>query len=87
MDPNNSLFDFTITFNQVPDLDQKALIFGRVTYGMDLLSRIESFGEEFKDSPSNPVKITSCGVITDQERKELIKTDQRRQIYQQSDKV
>lgn len=82
MDPKVSLLDFTITFNKSPDLNQKSLIFGRVTYGMDLLSRIESLGVEDQGKPSKSVKITSCGVITDQEREELIKTDQQRQIYQ-----
>lgn len=82
MDHKDSLVDFTITFNPAPDLDQEAIIFGKVTYGMDLLSRLESLGDQDKGKPSIPVKITSGGVITDQEREELIKTDQRRQIYQ-----
>lgn len=53
-----------------------------MTYGLDLLARIESIGDIENGEPSSIVKITDCGEVSPLERDAIIKTDQKRRIYE-----
>eukprot|EP00210_Caulerpa_lentillifera_P006112 g5839.t1 len=81
LDPKKSDLEFLITFNSIPDFDESHVIFGKVIYGMDLLSEIESLGDEKTGKPNVEITISSCGEINAEERVELIKEDQKRQLY------
>ncbi|XP_072034946.1 peptidyl-prolyl cis-trans isomerase 6-like [Amphiura filiformis] len=54
---------FYITFMEIPHLDGKHVVFGKVVDGMDVVREIENVETDDNDRPNQEVKITNCGEI------------------------
>ncbi|KAJ1816951.1 hypothetical protein LPJ60_005086 [Coemansia sp. RSA 2675] len=57
--PNTNGSQFFITLDKTPWLDGKHVVFGKVTYGMDIVRMIEALGN--KNDPLNPKKSVTIG--------------------------
>ena len=60
--PLLSSFKFFITTVLCPWLDERHVVFGEVTSGMDLVKKIEGSGTD-SGKPKAPVVITDCGEV------------------------
>ena len=60
--PNTNGSQFFICTAQTPWLNGKHTVFGKVTNGLDLLKKIESYGSQ-SGRPSSEIKITNSGVL------------------------
>jgi len=64
--PNTNSSQFFITTTQCPWLDDRHVIFGRVTDGYRLVNQIERLGSK-SGKPFRSVEIAACGVLSEQE--------------------
>ena len=53
---------FFICTADTPWLNGKHTVFGKVSNGMDIVRKIESYGND-RGQPSQEVKITACGAL------------------------
>lgn len=60
--PNTNGSQFFITTVLTPWLDGKHTVFGQVTSGMDIISKVEAVGSG-SGRPMKEVVITDCGVV------------------------
>lgn len=60
--PDTNGSQFYITFAETHWLNDKHVVFGKVTDGMDILKRLESLGRE-NGKPKQPVHIMDCGFV------------------------
>ncbi len=62
--PNTNGSQFFITTVVTPWLDDKHVVFGKVTDGMDIVKKIEALGSRMGE-PSKQVTISDCGELKD----------------------
>mmetsp|Transcript_11143 Transcript_11143/g.15499 ORF Transcript_11143/g.15499 Transcript_11143/m.15499 type:complete len:448 (-) Transcript_11143:103-1446(-) len=62
--PNSNGSQFFITFRSTPHLNDKHVVFGRLTEGMELLRRIEEVPTSSGDRPLTDVIIAECGEVS-----------------------
>ena len=60
--PNTNGSQFFITLDYTPHLDNKHVVFGKVTQGFDVVKLIEKFGT-IEGTPKNKIKIIDCGEL------------------------
>lgn len=61
---NRNGSQFFITFNPMPRLDGKCVVFGKLEEGYDVLRKIEACGSK-SGTPTQRVRISRCGEIDD----------------------
>ena len=60
--PNTNLSQFFITFDSLPPLDGKHVVFGELVGGNDLLPKLEKMGSNNEDGkPKCKICIAECG--------------------------
>ena len=59
---NLNASQFFITFDSIPNLDNKHVVFGYIFKGIEFLKKIESIKTE-KEVPEKIVRIYDCGEI------------------------
>lgn len=62
--PNSNGSQFFVTTAPAPHLDGKDVVFGKVTLGFDVISKIESLDTDSTCRPVKNVVIEDCGVIS-----------------------
>ncbi|GAX61152.1 peptidyl-prolyl isomerase [Candidatus Scalindua japonica] len=62
--PNTNSSQFFITTVVTPWLDDKHVVFGKVTDGMEVVKKIEALGSQMGE-PSKQVTICNCGELKD----------------------
>ncbi len=62
--PNTNGSQFFITTVVTPWLDDKHVVFGKVTDGMDIVKKIEALGSRMGE-PSKQITISDCGELKD----------------------
>lgn len=60
--PNTNGSQFFICFKETEWLDEKHVVFGKISKGLELLDKIEEFGQN-SGEPTAKIIITDCGVI------------------------
>ena len=60
---NSNTSQFFFSFNKLPKLTGKHVVFGEVVFGMDVLDQIESAGSEGEGKPTVKVLIRGCGKL------------------------
>ena len=64
--PNTNGSQFFITTVVTPWLDDKHVVFGKVTEGMDVVQKIEALGSRMGE-PSKQVTISDCGELSQEQ--------------------
>jgi len=62
--PNTNGSQFFLCFGATPHLNNKHVVFGKVTSGLDVLSKMEKFGTP-NGKPTQIIEISNCGEILD----------------------
>ncbi|MGR3294605.1 MAG: peptidylprolyl isomerase [Candidatus Scalindua sp.] len=62
--PNTNGSQFFITTVVTPWLDDKHVVFGKVTEGMDVVKKLEALGSR-RGEPSKQVTVSDCGELKD----------------------
>jgi len=65
--PNTNGSQFIITLRAMPLLDEKNVVFGRVTVGMDVIHEINNLGLDMNNKPYLDAVIEECGEILPEE--------------------
>ncbi|CAF0709857.1 unnamed protein product [Brachionus calyciflorus] len=63
--PNTNKSQFYITFRDLPHLDNKHTVFGKLVGGSDVFNKIEYVETDKKDRPKTSIKIEDCLVFVD----------------------
>lgn len=61
--PNTNGSQFFITFNDAVHLNDKHVVFGKLTHGMEVLDMLEDLETAAQDRPVKEVKIVDCGLV------------------------
>ncbi|ODV79236.1 uncharacterized protein CANTADRAFT_6394 [Suhomyces tanzawaensis NRRL Y-17324] len=59
--PNTNGCQFFVCCRDVPELDGRHVVFGRVVEGFDIVDRIEAAAVDKEDRPRQEIKIVDCG--------------------------
>lgn len=60
--PDTNGSQFFITLAYLPHLDDKHVVFGEVTNGMDIIEKMESYGS-LEGATKETIKIVDCGIL------------------------
>lgn len=60
--------EFSVTLDQMPTLDGKNIVFGKVIKGVEKLIQINDLGKKF-GKPMLKIVISKCGIVKDKSTK------------------
>lgn len=71
--PNTNSSQFFITYQAIPSLNGKNVVFGKLLKGWEILDAIEVVPIDHDDKPCSDISIRECGILIDEKNNDSIK--------------